>query len=120
MYDEYVDEKKSAKLSDKTCQPWESMKDLLIVMDMELGRQFALRGGKELTYLLWAYLKLDYYEFGEMKGLWYVKAAPEGGFDKGHQCTLQNPTISTMHPIVIENPSNDNCIVKLILFYRKT
>ena len=75
-------------------------------MAMELGRQFGVHGRVELVYLMWLFVKLDTFKFGEMQGLRYEIIAPEGGFHNSNKMGINNPTESKQYPMVVEDPNN--------------
>eukprot|EP00536_Pseudo-nitzschia_multiseries_P018949 jgi/Psemu1/58178/gm1.58178_g len=118
-FDEFVDEKFAKVVTDGIYKPFDDMHDLLKLLTMELGRQFGIRGGTELTSLLWAWIRLGSFGWGHMKGLKYVIVAPGGGFDKAHKLSLDNPLVTKQFPMVVEDTSNPFCVIKLISFYRE-
>eukprot|EP00536_Pseudo-nitzschia_multiseries_P008483 jgi/Psemu1/20520/gm1.20520_g len=115
--DEFVDEKFKKVIDDGTYKPYKDMLDLLKLMTMERGQQFGIQGRDELVYLKWDYLKLGVFANGAMKDLKYIIIAPSGGFCKTNGLNINNPTENEQHPMVVEDPENSNCIIKLIYFY---
>eukprot|EP00536_Pseudo-nitzschia_multiseries_P010097 jgi/Psemu1/24965/gm1.24965_g len=63
------------------------------------------------------YLKLGVFAYGAMKDLECIIIAPSGGFCKTKGLNINNPTENKQHPMVVEDPENPNCIIKLIYFY---
>eukprot|EP00536_Pseudo-nitzschia_multiseries_P015398 jgi/Psemu1/42406/gm1.42406_g len=108
--DEFVDEKFAKVVTDGIYKTFDDMHDLLKLLTMELGRQFGIRGGLELTSLLWAWIRLGSFGWGHMKGLKYAIVAPGGGFDKAHKLSLNNPLVTKQFPMVVEDTSNPFCI----------
>ena len=66
-----------------------------------------------------AFLRLNTFKFGEMQGLRYTIIAPEGGFHKSTKMGINNPTESKQYPMVVEDPNNPDCVIKMIFFYRE-
>eukprot|EP00536_Pseudo-nitzschia_multiseries_P015901 jgi/Psemu1/44233/gm1.44233_g len=100
-------------------KPYEDMLDLLKRMTMELGRQFGIGGKKELVFLKSDYLKLGTFSRGAMKDLKYIIINPAGGFCKMNDLNINNAVVNVQYPMVVEDPENPACIIKLIYFYWK-
>eukprot|EP00536_Pseudo-nitzschia_multiseries_P005157 jgi/Psemu1/11862/gm1.11862_g len=98
-FDEFVDEKFKKVIDDGTYKPYEDIDELLV-------------------YLKWDYLKLGVFAYGAMKDVKYIIIAPSGGFCKTNGLNINNPTKNKQHSMVVEDPENRNCIIKLIYFYR--
>eukprot|EP00536_Pseudo-nitzschia_multiseries_P015012 jgi/Psemu1/40940/gm1.40940_g len=117
---EFVDEKFAKVVINGIYKPFDDMHDLLKLLTMELGQQFAIRGELELSSLLRAWVWLGSFGWGHMKGLKYAIIALGGGFDKAHKLSLDNPLVTKQFPMVVEDTSNPFCVInKLISFYRE-